>query len=450
MPSKIIYSQRVFTNGALQEASVYINDGIITDVLLEKKQLPAVEFIDYGNLVIFPGVIDAHIHINEPGRTEWEGFDSATKSAAKGGITTLIDMPLNSSPVTIDADSFDKKIEASHHQRHVHCGFWGGLVPSNAHDISGLLHKGVLGFKAFLTHSGIDEFPNVTAVDLRNGLKQLKGTGMPLLAHCELDSEHKGLVAFEKNPYSYKHFLQSRPKAWENDAVRQMIALCREFETPIHIVHLSSAEVLPDILRAKEDGLPLTVETCPHYLFFHSEQIPDSDTRYKCTPPIREQANNEQLWQALESGLIDFVASDHSPAPETIKEIQSGNLWEAWGGIIGGQCLLTATWTKAKQRGHQFEDLAKWLCENPANFIGFGQSKGKIEKGYDADLVVWDPEVSYEMKKESLWCRHACSPYVGVELFGEVVATFCGGEAVVENGELGHLGRGRVLGFTGE
>jgi allantoinase len=447
MPSKIIYSHRVYANDRLQEASVYIKDGIIVDVFAGKKQLSDIECIDYENLVIFPGVVDAHIHINEPGRTEWEGFHSATLSAAKGGITTLVDMPLNSSPVTIDADSFDKKIKASHNQRHVHCGFWGGLVPSNSTDLSGLMQKGVLGFKAFLTPSGIDEFQHVTEKDLINGLKQLKGTGLPLLAHCEFDSYHEGITAFKKNPYSYKHFLHSRPKSWENDAVRKMIALCREFRTPIHIVHLSSAEVLPDILSAKEEGLPLTVETCPHYLFFEAEQIPDGDTRYKCTPPIREKENNELLWQALESGLIDFIASDHSPAPESLKEIQSGNLWEAWGGIIGGQCLLTATWTKAKQRGIQLENLTKWLCEYPATFIGFGKSKGKIQKGYDADLLVWNPEKRGIVTKESLFCRHTCSPYVGQELFGEVVATYCGGEAVVVDGEIGQLGGGGVLEF---
>jgi len=448
MPSKIIYSQRVFTNGTLRESSVYIQDGIIADVFAGKMQLPDVEFVDYGNHVVFPGVVDAHVHINEPGRTEWEGFDSATKAAAKGGITTLVDMPLNSSPVTIDATSFDQKIKASHNQRHVHCGFWGGLVPSNADDISPLIQKGVLGLKAFLTPSGIDEFPHLNKEELKHGLAQLKGTGLPLLAHCELDSEHEGINAFKNNPYSYEHFLRSRPKSWENNAIRQMIDLCREFKTPIHIVHLSSAEVLPDILRAKEAGLPLTVETCPHYLFFNAEHIPDNDTRYKCTPPIRERENNEQLWQALESGLIDFVASDHSPAPETIKEVKSGNLWEAWGGIVGGQCLLTATWTKAKQRGISIELLAQWLCENPANFIGFNKSKGKIEKGYDADIIVWDPEIKYEMRKESLCCKNTCSPYVGEILFGEIVSTYCKGISVVNNGEFDEMGKGDVLLYT--
>jgi len=299
MSSKILYSKRVLFDEKLQEASILIKDGIIQDVLSGRNELPQWDFTDYGDLVIFPGAIDTHIHINEPGRTDWEGFDTATKAAAAGGITTLIDMPLNSSPVTIDQPSFQQKIEASQGKRHVHCGFWGGLVPNNAHDLSEILSSGVLGIKAFLTHSGIDEFPNVTEKDLHKAMPQIADAQLPLLVHGEIDQPNEAIKLHQANPKSFQHFVNARPTSWENEAVRLMIKLCRKYNCPVHIVHLSSAEVLPDIEQAKEAGLPLTVETCPHYLFFNAETIPDGKTQFKCTPPIRDKKNNEQLWQVL-------------------------------------------------------------------------------------------------------------------------------------------------------
>jgi len=415
MSKKIIYSQRVLFKGKLQETSILIQNGVIEDVILGKNELPEYEFTDYGNLVVFPGVIDAHIHINEPGRTDWEGFDTATKAAAAGGITTLIDMPLNSSPVTIDQLSFQQKIEASQGKRNVHCGFWGGLVPNNVHHLSEILSSGVLGIKAFLTHSGIDEFPNVTEKDLHKAMPQIAEAQIPLLVHCEIDQTNEALYLHQKHPKSFQHFVHARPTTWENEAVRLMIKLCRKYNCPVHIVHLSSAEALSDIKQAKEEGLPLTVETCPHYLFFNTETIPDAATQFKCTPPIRDKKNNEQLWQAVESGLIDFIASDHSPAPTELKEAKSGNLYKAWGGIIGGQLLLLATWTKAKERGIALPQLAKYLCEKPAELIGYQKAKGKIEIGFDADLVVWNPEASFTLKEEYLrmvnlskWSKASC------------------------------------------
>lgn len=445
MVGKIIYSQQVLFNGKLQEASILTKDGIIEDVILGRNEVSEYEFADYNDLVVFPGVIDAHIHINEPGRTDWEGFDSATKAAAAGGITTLIDMPLNSSPVTIDKLSFEQKIEASQGKRHVHCGFWGGLVPKNASDLSEILKTGVLGLKAFLTHSGIDEFPNVTDEDLREAMPQIAEAKIPLLAHCEIDRPNEIVHLHQKHPKNFKHFVNARPTAWENEAVHLMINLCRKYNCPVHIVHLSSAEVLPDIKQAKEEGLPLTVETCPHYLFFEADTIPDGATQFKCTPPIRNRANNEQLWQAVESGLIDFIASDHSPAPADLKEAESGNLFNAWGGIIGGQLLLSASWAKAKSRGIELPQLAKWLCEKPAQFISYQNSKGKIKKGFDADLVIWNPATSYTVKQELLFHKHTFSPYIGEELFGKIEATYCKGNIVFLNGEFKQMGKGELL-----
>jgi len=445
MSLKILYSKRVLWKDKLQPASILIQDGTIQEVLPGKKELPEYEFNDFADLVIFPGVIDAHIHINEPGRTEWEGFDTATKAAAAGGITTLIDMPLNSSPVTIDKPSFQEKIKASAGKRHVHCGFWGGLVPDNANDLSEILSAGVLGIKAFLTHSGIDEFPNVTESDLHKAMPQIAEAQIPLLVHCEIDQPNEAINLHQKNPKSFKNFVASRPPEWENEAVRLMIKLCKQYNCTVHIVHLSSEDVLPTIKEAKDAGLPLTVETCPHYLFFDSDTIPDGSTQFKCTPPIRNKANNEKLWEALKSGLIDFITSDHSPAPPTLKEANSGNLYKAWGGIIGGQLLLSATWTKAKEQGVRLPQLAQLLCEKPAQFIGYSKTKGNIAKGFDADLVVWNPEEKFLMTEELLFHKHTFSPYIGEELIGKIKATYCKGKLVFANGEFKQLAQGELL-----
>lgn len=445
MPSQVIYSKQVFTGDTFTDASLIIQDGIILDILAGKQELASCDFIEYPDAVIFPGVIDAHIHINEPGRTNWEGFDTATQAAAAGGITSIIDMPLNSSPVTIDADSFEQKVIASQGKLNVNCGFWGGLVPQNAADLSSLLDTGVLGIKAFLTHSGIDEFPNVTEADLNLAMPQIAEAQIPLLTHCEIDSYHRGVDIHKQYPKSYKHFVASRPPSWENEAARMMIRLCRKFSCPVHIVHLSSAEVLDDIRQAKQEGLPLTVEACPHYLYFDEESIPDADTRFKCTPPIRSKQNNDKLWQALEEGTIDFVASDHSPAPAQMKEAETGNLARAWGGIIGGQLLLSASWTKARNRGIALKEIAKWFCQNPAKFIGLAHTKGYIKKGYDADLVVWNPEASFKVKSSDLLHRHSYSPYVGEELFGDIIATYCNGKLVYGGGKIRHSNQGKKL-----
>ncbi len=445
MTSRIIYSERVFWNDTFQPVSIWIDKGRIRNVVQGKRLNIPIPFEDYGNSVIMPGIIDAHIHINEPGRTEWEGFDTVTKAAAAGGITTLVDMPLNSSPVTIDKDTFQQKIAATKNQLHVNCGFWAGLVPQNSDNLDDLLTSGVLGIKAFLTHSGIDEFPNVQKADLQRAMPIIGKYNMPLLAHCELDSPNEFQALFEQYQHSYPHFVASRPCSWENEAIELMIDFCRTTKCPVHIVHLSSAEALPAIRQAKEEGLPLTVETCPHYIYFNQEEIPNSDTRFKCTPPIRDRKNNEQLWEALESGLIDFVASDHSPAPPEMKEHQTGNLYKAWGGIIGGQALLTATWAAAQKRNISLKKIVQWLCEKPAQFIGFGHRKGKIKTGYDADFVIWNPEEIFELTEEMLLHRHKFSPYVGETLAGQIVTTFCNGEKVYNNGKISEIDQGKIL-----
>jgi len=440
-PSLAIHSRRTWLNGQLQPATVFVKNARIHSIEKGKPESVRIPIKDVSDAVLMPGLTEPHLHINEPGRTGWEGFDTATRAAAAGGITTLVDMPLNSSPVTTTLENFQKKLAATQGKLHVNTGFWGGIVPNNADHLQALLSSGVLGIKAFLTHSGIEEFPNVTEEDLRKGLPAIAKSGLPLLVHCELSSEVSNWGA----PTSYQAYLRSRPKAWENKAIELMIGLCREYKCRIHIVHLSSAEALPAIKKAKGEGLPLTVETCPHYLFFNAENIPDADPRFKCAPPIRERSNNDQLWEALGNGIIDFIATDHSPAPPEMKLLKSGNLLEAWGGIASLQWLLPIVWTGARAKNFTIENVINWLAEAPAAFIGQNHRKGKIAVGYDADLVVWQPEESFTVKTKDIFHRHKTTPYLDQQLFGKVVQTYVNGVAVYEDGKMTGLDMGKVV-----
>ncbi|MBK9177518.1 MAG: allantoinase AllB [Flavobacteriales bacterium] len=444
-----LHSNRVITPHGVIDATLILADGKIMDVLPGRVEREGIPFESVGDKVIMPGVIDAHVHINEPGRTGWEGFETATKAAAAGGITTMIEMPLNASPVTTTADALMLKLEAAKGKLHVNVGFYGGVIPGNTDDLDGLLNAGVFGIKAFLTHSGIDEFPNVTEADLRKALPILKQHEAKLLVHCELESPVVGsqLSAVrqagrqpdnqqpttDNDVQSYSAYLASRPAKWEQDAIALMIRLSEEFDVHVHIVHVSAAEALPLIRDAKRRGLHITAETCPHYLVFCAEEIPDGATEFKCAPPIRERANNELLWEALKDGTLDFVASDHSPAPPDLKEQQSGDFMKAWGGIAGLQFVLPAFWTGAKERGFSLEDVARLLCEHPAQFLGFKQ-KGRIAPSCDADLVIWDPEASFVVKEEDIQHRHKLTPYAGRTLRGAVERTVSGGRAVYRDG----------------
>ncbi|MGH2553368.1 MAG: allantoinase AllB, partial [Chitinophagaceae bacterium] len=353
-----IISNRTITEGVIRRAVVLIKNGKIEDLLDE---LPSGDFpvTDVGEQVLMAGIVDPHVHINEPGRTNWEGFDTATKSAIAGGITSMIEMPLNASPVTTTAKAFDQKINLTAGKLHTNCGFWGGIIPGNEKDIEPLIEKSVLGFKAFLIDSGIDEFPNVTEDDLKKTMPIIAKSGLPLLVHCEMDAGR--FPALAVNNRSYQTYLSSRPKKWEDDAIALMIRLCEEYNCRTHIVHLSSAGSIEPIARAKQKGLPLTVETCQHYLYFSAEKIPDGQTEYKCAPPIREKENNEKLWQALKEGIIDFIATDHSPAPPEMKELVCGDFMKAWGGISSIQFALPALWTAAKKQKCSLNDVTKWL-----------------------------------------------------------------------------------------
>ena len=446
--TKKIYSNRCWIDNKLQPATISFNNGIITKI--DYKKLDDAEdpiAIGCGDNILMPGIIDVHVHINEPGRTDWEGFDTATQAAAAGGITTVVDMPLNSSPVTTTLEAFNKKLNASKNKLLVNCGFYGGLIPGNANHMEELIQAGVLGIKCFLTHSGIDEFPNVTEKDLDEAMPIIAKHNTPLLVHCEIHDKEIECdpiaIGFENNPTSYKHFLASRPKQWENDAIDLMIKLCRKHHCLVHIVHVSSAEALHKIEKAKQEGLPITAETCPHYIYFNAENIPDATCIYKCAPPIREKANNELLKQALQSGVLNFISTDHSPASPSIKEIETGNLKKAWGGIAGLQFLLPASWTALKEI-MPLEKFIPLLTSKPAEFIK-ANNKGEIKIGKDADFIIWNPEEKRVVVKEDILFKHKISPYIGEELFGTVKRTIINGETVFQNNKIINQNKGRWL-----
>lgn len=424
-----LYSRRCFINGRLEEAIIFIEQGKITEIRKARKILRNEAIQDYGEAVLMPGVIDAHVHLNEPGRATWEGFETGTLAAAYGGTTSLIDMPLNASPVTTHTKALNAKLQAASGKINVHCGFYGGLIPGNFHQLPDLIAAGVLGIKAFLVHSGIDEFPNAALEDLDKAMPLLAKAEIPLLVHCEIPDGTGGFSDYS-DPLRYQHYLNSRPPSWEVRAIEAVIDLCKKHHCKTHIVHVSSAQALGLIEQARHEGLPLTAETCAHYLFFAAEEVPDRQPIYKCAPPIRTEANNHQLKKALKQGILDFITSDHSPAPPEIKSLESGNFKTAWGGIAGLQSLLSASWTALKGL-LTIETFIPLLTENPAKFLALFPQKGIIQVGSDADLVVWQPEIPFTLKPEDLQYRHKISPYVGKSMAGKVIATYVAGENIL-------------------
>jgi allantoinase len=435
----VLRGQRVVTPEGVRPAAVYLQQGKIRRLGPVEEIGTRLPVIDCGDFVVMPGLVDTHVHVNEPGRTEWEGFATATRAAAAGGVTTLVDMPLNSVPATTTREALRAKRAAAAGQCHVEVGFWGGVVPGNSGELEGLLEEGVLGFKAFLVPSGVEEFPSVGEADLREAMPMLARHGAVLLVHAELPDPVDAAAgvwegAGPEGLREYGRYLRSRPDAAEVEAVELMVRLCRETGCRVHIVHVASAEVLPVLRRAREEGLPVTAETCPHYLTFAAEEIPDGAVACKCAPPIRSGENRERLWEALREGVLDLVASDHSPCPPERKRIDSGDFRGAWGGIASLQLALPAVWTEARQRGFTLEDLAERMCAAPARLAGLGDRKGRIAPGYDGDLVVWDPEASFVVEPRELHHRHKVTPYAGRRLFGVVRQTVVGGESVYDNG----------------
>jgi allantoinase len=443
-----LFSKNVVTPKGIKEAVVLVEGGTIYGIA-DRDNVPAdFKVEDLSDLVVMPGLVDSHVHINEPGRTEWEGFRTATRAAAAGGITTVADMPLNSNPVTTTLPALKEKLEAAEPQLWVDCAFYGGVVPGNTAQLEPMIEAGVVGFKCFLIHSGIDDFPDVSEPDLRSAMPVLARHGVPLLVHAELEHEHdhkQEAAAAWVNARSYNEFLNSRPRKWEDDAIRLMLRLCQEFKCPTHIVHLSSSDLVPDIKAAVTKGMPFTVETCPHYLTFASEEIPDGDTRFKCAPPIREQENREKLWAALRDGTIKIVVSDHSPCTPDLKFMQEGDLKKAWGGISSLQFRLPAVWTEAQKRNFSLNDIVEWLCRKPAAFLGMDKRKGALAPGYDADIVVWDPHNKFAVSPDAIEHKHKVTPYEGRQLQGVVERTYLQGRLVFSNGKVSSEPQGKIL-----
>jgi allantoinase len=419
-------STRVVTPAGVEAATIHIADGRI--VRVGPIGEPADR--DAGDLVIMPGLVDTHVHVNEPGRTEWEGFETAAAAAAAGGITTIVDMPLNSVPATTTSAALEVKREAARGAR-IGVEFWGGVVPGNAGELDALADAGVRGFKCFMSPSGVDEFAAVEESDLRQALPILKQRGLPLLVHAEWPAALRPIPS-AADSRAYATWLDSRPPGAELDAIAILISLCREFHTRIHIVHLAAAEALPMLRAARSEGLPITVETCPHYLTFAAEEIANGATLFKCAPPIRGRANRDALWQALVDGEIDLIATDHSPCPPTLKV--DDDFIAAWGGIASLELSLPVVWTGASSRGIPLFRVAEWLSSAPAALAGLHSRKGVIAAGRDADLVIWDPDAEFVVDESRLRQRHKRTPYAGRRLRGRVLETYVRGDVVYRVG----------------
>jgi allantoinase len=438
----VILSRRVVTPQGIVPAAVAITGGVIAAVRGYDEALDAARRLDVGDAVLLPGVVDTHVHVNEPGRTEWEGFETATRAAAAGGVTTVVDMPLNSLPVTTTVAALELKARAAAGCATVDYAFWGGVVPGTTGQLAPLARAGVRGFKCFLVPSGIDEFPPVAESHLRPAMTKLAELALPLLVHAELPGPIARAAAAPAEPRRYGAYLASRPRTAELEAVDLMLRLCRETRCRVHIVHVSAAETIDRLRDARRAGLPVTAETCPHYLTFAAEEILDGATAWKCAPPIRERANRERLWQGLADGTLDLVASDHSPAPPALKCLETGDFVRAWGGVASLELALAATWTGARARGRDLADLARWLAEAPARLAGLAR-KGRVAPGCDADLVVFDPDTRFTVDPTRLRQRHPVTPYAGMTLSGVVRRTFVRGTCVYDEGEFPTRGIGR-------
>jgi allantoinase len=445
-PDLIVRGRRVVTSEGERSASIHVRGGLISRISSFGDAPSGAPVHDAHNSIVMPGIVDTHVHINEPGRTEWEGFSTATRAAAASGVTTLIEMPLNSIPATTTAAGFREKLAATAGKLWVDVGFWGGVVPGNATELRPLWESGVFGFKCFLVPSGVEEFVHVAERDLRGVLPELSALKAPLLVHAELpgpiaEAEKKLTKA---DPRRYSAWLASRPRAAENEAIELLVKLARELGARIHIVHLSSSDAIATLQKAKSDGQAVTVETCPHYLTFDAQDVGDGRTEFKCAPPIREKDNREKLWAALGDGTIDFIATDHSPCPPVMKLLEAGDFLRAWGGIASLELSLPAVWTEASSRGYALPRLADWLCSGPGRLAGL-ERKGKIAVGYDADFVIWNLDGRFSVDPAKLHQRNKITPYAGRELLGVVETTFLRGRKIFDRGELSHSPLGQIL-----
>lgn len=447
-----ITSKRIVTPQGIISGSVEINEGkivSITEGYGKQGNSKQEVVIDYGEAVIMPGLIDVHVHLDEPGRTEWEGFVTGTRAAAAGGVTTVVDMPLNNHPTTVSQETLQLKLEAAENELHVDVGFWGGLVPENALNTSileGLLSAGVLGLKSFMCPSGINDFPMTTIDHIKEGLSVLAKYRRPLLVHAEIQQDSKNNLELKGNddPRVYSTYLNTRPPSWEEAAIKELVDVTKDTihggpleGAHVHIVHLSDSSVSLDLIKeAKLRGDSISVETCSHYLAFSSEEIPDGDTRFKCSPPIRDAFNKEKLWEAVLEGHIDLLTSDHSPTVPELKLLKEGDFLKAWGGISSLQFDLPVTWSYGKKHGLTLEQLSLLWSQKPATLAGIA-SKGAIVVGNHADIVVWHPELEFELNDDyPVFLKHPnLSAYMGRRLSGKVLDTFVRGNLVFKDGK---------------
>ena len=440
MSTLLIRSRRMVAPGGVSAGSAFVRDGRIAEVGDYDLQRDADRTVDLGDLPLLPGLVDSHVHVNEPGRTEWEGFATATRAALAGGVTTICDMPLNSAPVTTTVDALRAKVAAAAGQCAVDVAFWGGAVPGNLSAIGPLLDAGVVGFKCFLIDSGIPGFPPLSREELRAAMAVLAESGAPMIVHAEDPSQ----VTTPANA-SYDAFVASRPPVAERRAIETVISAAAFSGARAHIVHLAAADCAALISAAKAAGIALSAETCPHYLFFAAEEVPPGHTEFKCCPPIRYAVNREALWRALGDGAIDAVVSDHSPCTPSLKGLThigsaNGDFRTAWGGISSLQLGLSAVWSVARRRGFSLADVARWMAAFPASLAGL-PTKGRIAVGCDADFVAFNPDATWEVRGVTLLQRHPITPYEGRTLTGQVSRVWLGGEEVTPSDPP----RGRLL-----
>ena len=450
MTERYFRGSRVVLPTGTAPAAIHVKNGQIVRVADFADIPDGAPVEDFGDLVMMPGIVDTHVHINEPGRTEWEGFETATRAAACGGVTTLMDMPLNSIPPTTTLSGFDAKAQAADAKLFVDVALCGGVVPGNQGDLRSLFDRGAPAFKCFLAESGVDEFRHVLESDLELALPILSEMGAPLLVHAELPGPLAAAAGALLNlspseTRQYARYLASRPKRAEDAAVEMMIRLAEKHRARVHIVHLSSATALPMIEKARDRGVKITAETCPHYLSLAAEEIPDGATAFKCAPPIREKSNQADLWKALKTEGIVQIVTDHSPSSPALKCVGSGDFSKAWGGIASLQLGLAVVWTEARARGASIDDIAKWMCGATAKLIGLEKTKGTIAVGADADFCVWDPDAEFTVHGGALQHRHKLTPYEGRRTFGKVATTILRGRTIYDRGELMTPARGKHL-----